>query len=207
MEVSQKVLCLLFLVSVGAGVLLGMVYDVLRLTRMLVGLQQPSQVSLISPAHVSKKAVWQRRCGHVLLFLEDLLFGVLCGVVGILILYFVNDGQVRFLTPVGMFCGFFVYTVTIGKIIRGLSDAIVAFLRKVVRCILKWLYHLIMTPLRWIYRGLDHLILSKARKCIEQRKQQKRVKQTQKLNQIFIQQAENCFGLFDEATGAEIPQK
>ena len=193
MEVSQKLLCLLLLVSVAFGVLLGLCYDVFRIIRILLGWHQG--LSAYTP---EKRHRWHHWAGQILLFVQDLLFGVLSGVVLILILYFVNDGQVRFLAPLGLACGFFAYTFTLGKLICAVSEVIARFIRKLVKWLVSAVYKMVSLPVKWLFRLLDHVMLSRIRRAMCKRKEAKQILYTQQQIEQLQGQATKCFGMFDD---------
>ena len=139
MEISQKLLCLLFLVATASGFGLGVVYDLFTITRMLVGCPQ-GQIP-----HASAKK-W--RVCHLLLFVEDMIFALLWGCTTILIGYLLNHGQVRWMVPVGMGCGFFVYMVTLGRLVRHVATWVVNLVHRILNILWRW----IATPVRWFYR-------------------------------------------------------
>ena len=194
MEVSQKLLCLLFLVSVALGVVLGLCYDALKIIRILLGWHHglPAQTS-------TKRHRWHDLTGKIFLFVQDLLFGVLCGIVLILILYFVNDGQVRFLAPLGLACGFFAYTFTLGKLICAVSEVIATFIRKIVKCLITAVYKMVSLPVKWLYQLLDHVLLRRIRKSLQQRKEKKQILYTKQQIEQLQKHATKCFGMFDDA--------
>ena len=108
MEISQSLLGLMYVWAVVAGAVLGASYDVLRLSRAMLGL----------PGRRLMDGRWRRVGGHVLLFVQDVVFGLLGGLMLVLLLYYTNDGQFRGLAVVGMLSGFFVYYYTLGGLVR-----------------------------------------------------------------------------------------
>ena len=77
MEISQALLGLMYVWAVLAGAVWGVVYDLLRLFRVAVG------VSADTRKGRRWTCVWQ----SVLLFCEDVLFGLAGGILLILLLY------------------------------------------------------------------------------------------------------------------------
>lgn len=108
MEISQSLLGLMYVWAVAVGVVLGASYDVLRLSRVMLGL----------PGRRLVTGRWRRVGVHALLFVQDVLFGLLGGLMLVLLLYYTNDGQFRGLAVVGMLSGFFVYYYTLGGLVR-----------------------------------------------------------------------------------------
>ena len=131
----------------GAG--LGGVWDVFRITRVFLGIHYPSRsvtrwyetplpllhrpVSRPHPA--SKRLLPPHLLRGAVIFVEDALFGVLCGCTMTLLIYFTNDGIFRAMAPLGMLSGFLIYYHTLGRVILSLSQ-IVVFLLRAARCYL-----------------------------------------------------------------------
>lgn len=82
----------LWLVSITAGICMAFVYDILRLFRRLV------------------------RHGRFAVDVEDLLYWVVCFFASFAILYYGNNGVIRFVAVLGAALGMLLYSVTIGKI-------------------------------------------------------------------------------------------
>lgn len=118
MEISQRLLGLLFTLSVLTGCGLGCVSELLGLLRALSGADRPPRRLRSSrPAARFVRAVL-RGAKKAALFLADVSFGLLCGVALILLLYYVNDGGFRLIAVVGMAAGCFVWRHTLGRLTR-----------------------------------------------------------------------------------------
>jgi hypothetical protein len=83
------------------------------------------------------------------LFFLDVLFGLLCVCVLILLLYYTNDGQFRLLAVAGMGCGFFAWYHTLGRLLGRVTDGAVRGLYFVA----KQLIRLLLWPLRMLGRA------------------------------------------------------
>lgn len=90
-----------WLVSIAAGAFLAFVYDVLRLFRRLV------------------------RHGRFAVDLEDILYWTACFGLSFTLLYYGNNGVIRFAAVFGAAVGMFVYTVTVGRFFVGVSYLII----------------------------------------------------------------------------------
>lgn len=130
MEISQVSLGLLFVLAVATGAGMGALWSLIRFLRSLCGATDEAQAG----AHII------RLLRYILLTIADVLFGVLCGVMLILLLYYANDGQPRLLAVLGCGCGFFVWYHTLGKLIGKLTDT----LSRALHTVLRWLF----SPLR-----------------------------------------------------------
>lgn len=82
----------LWLISIAAGVCMAFVYDLLRLFRRLV------------------------RHGRLAVDLEDLLYWTVCFFASFTILYYANNGVIRFVAVLGAALGMLLYSVTMGRI-------------------------------------------------------------------------------------------
>lgn len=82
----------LWLVSIEAGICMAFAYDILRLFRRLV------------------------RHGRLAVDVEDLLYWVICFFASFTILYYGNNGVIRFVAVLGAALGMLFYSVTIGRI-------------------------------------------------------------------------------------------
>lgn len=82
----------LWLVSIAAGACMAFAYDFLRLFRRLV------------------------RHGRFAVDLEDLIYWIICFFASFTILYYGNNGVIRFVAVLGAALGMLFYSVTIGKI-------------------------------------------------------------------------------------------
>ena len=196
MEISQKLLCLLCLVSAGAGVIMGLFYDVLYMTRVMCGLHIKKQCVSTCPEcdqHTDVSCATRKKSvrlhsafSSVVLFVEDVIFFLVCGVCVVLILYFVNDGQFRFFVPLGLASGFFVYKMTVGRLVRALLEVLVGVVHKALGFLIACLY-----------RVLDFVLLRRVRKAWQTHREKKLlVKTKEQINQL-LRETGNCFGLFD----------
>ncbi|MBE6557885.1 MAG: hypothetical protein E7661_02590 [Ruminococcaceae bacterium] len=143
LEISQKLLCFLFLASFASGIAMGGVYDLLSLSRLVLGFSSDQKHPRTLAG--SRKKIFTA-LGRCLLFAEDLCFVLLCGICLLLLLYFINDGVFRFWAPMGLCCGFFVYRVTLGRLIISISERLV----KLIHRLLKGLLSCLLLPIRWI---------------------------------------------------------
>ena len=97
---------------------------------------------------------------RVLLFFTDLIFALVSALALILLLYYTNDGQFRAPAVIGMACGFFVYTVTLGRLILRVGGALVRFACRLVRVVVHAVWtvlcfvviRLVFKPVCWILR-------------------------------------------------------
>lgn len=174
LTVSQRLLGLMFVYAAIAGFFLGAVYDLLRISRLLCGMDG------------AKKAMWPQR---ILLFAEDFLFAVVASLTLILLLYYTNDGQLRVLAAVGMGSGFFVYYHTVGRLVMRVSAFIVRALRRLIRLTVK----LILWPFRQLGRLIGLLAVALWRVTGGKAMEKRREKQTEAAVKQLIERASHGF--------------
>ena len=123
------------------GIGLGLVWDVIRITRVLLGVNYPSRgvgrLYACSLPLLGKKVsrpsatemLWQRILRGAAILTEDFFFGILWGIVMTLLIYFTNDGIPRAMAPVGMLSGFLLYYHTVGRLVLLTMEGIIFVLR------------------------------------------------------------------------------
>lgn len=139
MEISPIRLFFLLISSFFLGLGVGVLYDIHRMLRVLLGVRytknRPTKFFL-QPLPIVKRPLREIRCGKVkntfltiVIFCQD-VFLCCASAVGIVILnYAFNDGRFRFYTVVALLIGFLLYYFTLGKLVIFLSEWIVFFLR------------------------------------------------------------------------------
>jgi len=121
----------MFSISVATGGFLGFVYDVFRFARVLFSTDRPKMGS--------KRGRVIRSVSALVIFFEDLVFSLICGVALLLLTYYTNDGQLRGLALLGVAAGGFVYFNTIGKLTLRLFPWLARETRKITVAVLKLL--------------------------------------------------------------------
>ena len=129
MEISQLALLRLYLLAVLLGAALGVLYDILRISRVFFGVRYSRRAfrhlyeKKLPYIKISGERKESRFLG-TLIFFEDLFFGIFCGVSTILLFYAANDGKFRFLALVCILGGFFLYRGTVGRPVMLTSELI-----------------------------------------------------------------------------------
>lgn len=135
MEVSQKLLGLMFTLSVTTGAGLGLILNLIGLIRALTGAKKTDPRPVQTAGKRALAAWYARRAlrgiPDVLTFLIDVLFGILCGCALVLLLYYTNDGGFRLLAVIGMAAGVFAWHYTLGRPLTKLTDSAAARLRRI----------------------------------------------------------------------------
>lgn len=101
MELSQSALAMLLVGGFPAGVALNLVY-------VLIDIE-------------SLQHTWMYK---LLVNVKDFIFILVAGLVAVLTVYYVNNGEFRYMVLVGMLCGFLLSHVTLGKLALLVKNAI-----------------------------------------------------------------------------------
>lgn len=163
------------------GLAFAAVYDVLRITRVLMGETYGSRAAgrlaalPMPPAARTHGGRFGRRLRDLLVNLEDLLYFLCVGVTVAVYLSAANHGRVRWLAFAGIALGFLFWRLTAGRMIIACSAAIAALLRFAVGWILwcicrpfVWLGRLIAGRLRalWLWLYLPAYTRRTTRQCL-----------------------------------------
>ena len=182
MEISQLSFVLLAVYSLCFGVVLGVIYDIMRVQRVLLGAEYRGNKSKVDYRNIKlpiiKKKAYSEKFDrffksflNIYIAVGDVLFVTACGAAVVLVAYAYNSGRVRVIIYLGLLFGFLAYYFTVGKIVMRLSQ-LIAF---VVRSILVYCYEIISAPIRF---GVEKI---KKRSCNvdikRRRKYDKREKQ------------------------------
>jgi hypothetical protein len=182
MAISQLALARMYLLAIFLGVGLGAVYDVLRITRIFLGLHYRPQSAMRwqavrLPYLPFKKAKGERRILGAVVFVEDFLFCMLAGIGLILLLYAANSGRFRMLTVLCAGMGFAAYRATLGSLVMQMSEAIAFFVATAVRYVLFFL----TLPLRWLWRVAARAVACVALRFLYAERRRKRYRYTKRM--------------------------
>ena len=199
MEISPYFLSLLVLYSFLFGGVVGVLNDLHRLTRILLGVRYSQK--RFERLYQARLPLVGRSVGEigtggfrrialpVLLFLQDvLLFSFAAVGVAVLNFYF-NHGQFRIYTVVAVLLGFLLYYFTVGKLVMLFSEGIVCLLRMALTIFL----FLVTRPFVYLWRGIcavSEKIVRKIREAIANRR--KKVYNIRVSRQL-LKEAENGF--------------
>ena len=156
MEYSPKLLMSLTAEALILGVVLGLLYSLLRFSRVLLGECVPErQVRLPRFLASEQKSVKSDRkvsrgLTCLLRFFEDALFCCSAAVGIILLAYVGNNGRIRWFILLGTAVGFACYTLTFGKLFSFASELLAA----VVRFLFRYVVFVLLYPLRTVGKGI-----------------------------------------------------
>ena len=136
---------ILFLTSVQIGVLMGVLFDLIRIFRKL--LKHP----------------------NFLVQIEDMLYWVVCGFMGFYMLYVCNYAEIRPYIFIGIILGavfyFLTFSIIFMKIATLMINYIKALVKKIIKCIisplkalLKALMRCIRVPIQYISKKWHHFM-------------------------------------------------
>ena len=165
-DLSQQLLWELLLHALIAGAMMGVIYDVIRFGKMLLGVEYGAYREQID---ITLKNIMTT----AITFFADVIFWLLFAVCAISLTYTISGGVFRGLVYVGMLLGLLVYYFTLGKLVLKISTKIVAALKKTVRALIK----IILVPLRaifCIFVKLYRLTIGKIIGTIKERKEKRR---------------------------------
>ena len=138
---------LLFITSIEIGIIMGMIFDLIRVTRKIV------------------------KAPNFLVQVEDLLYWIVCGLIGFYILYVTNYAEIRPFIFVGMILGAVFYFATFSIIFMKAATAVINY----VKALLKRLWQLFLIPVRWCVKTIKRPI-NYAKKQIALEKEKQRTK-------------------------------
>ena len=180
MEISQFSFILLATYSFFFGVALGVVYDIIRIQRVLLGAKCGGGKTKIDYREIElpiiKKKAYSVRLDKafskvlgVYIALGDVAFATTCGVAVVLVAYAYNSGRVRAIIYLGLLLGFLVYYFTIGRLVMKLSR-LVSFL---IRSAVVYAYEMIVYPIKLTVEMLKNRAYIKKRRTYDKREKQK----------------------------------
>ena len=179
MYVSMSEHSLMLLYSVLLGLFLGAAYDIVRLTRIAVGVKYGAmdrtkydfgKYALIGSffySKVKKKVTQKDSFLSLFIFLGDVLFCLFCSVSVAIFIYYFNSGEFRAFVLVGAFVGFLIYYFSFGKIVIYLSEKIIFTIKLLLLYVVFFLlfpfYYLFLKTKRifWIIIQKNILIIKK----------------------------------------------
>lgn len=152
MEIYIREQLLGALYSLAVGVFLAMLYDVVRVSRMMLGLRpggvETPRRSLPLVGDVIKDRARGRIFSGVCVFVGDILYFMAATAVYVVFVFHAGDGDNRWFFSLGALSGFFVYFFTVGRLVMRFCGVI-----RFVLCAL-WAYavFVLLFPFRMALR-------------------------------------------------------
>ena len=136
MEISMTALAYELLYSLILGFLLGVAYEIIRISRVALGIYQNNKKIEISELRIIGKYLKRYKLASInekkhsfLLAIGDILFFLFCSCVIAVFVYYFNDGQLRGFVLFGAVTGFLLYFNTLGRLLKFLSEKIVFIIK------------------------------------------------------------------------------
>ncbi len=179
MTVSQTQLALLYLYSILMGAAMGLLYDGFRISRIFLGEHFSGLANRFEKVNLPligmpKKPRGRNKLREIFLFVGDFLFCMIASVALILLFYQMNHGKIRFMTFVFSGAGFYLYRLTLGKLVMACSETVAFVLQTAVR----YACFFVCFPFKWFAGKTVALIKSIVKKQTEKHKRRIRVRYT-----------------------------
>lgn len=126
-----------FFTTVYAGFIIGFFYDCCRMVRKMI------------------------RAGVVITGILDLLFWSLMGMLSFLVIFYVNDGDVRLYTIAGFIIGWILYVLTLSPFVMKSLNWIYTTLARAIN----WLLSILLWPFRMLRKAI-YFLLRKLKKIL-----------------------------------------
>ena len=153
MEVSLIQQLTVTLYSVLAGGVFGLLYDVLRISRIFLGINYVNKFTekikdiklpLIENPMIRTTKKRKEKFKKIAVGIGDILYFLIITPIAVVFTYHVNNGSIRWYLVFGMAAGFALYYFTLGKIIISVSEYIVFF----IKTVFSYLSYLILRPIK-----------------------------------------------------------
>lgn len=195
MGLPKDDLPVLFLYSLAVGALLGVLWDIFRIIRLIVCKERSADDSFpirlpSNEREVIKALSFKHRqkiIPVILIFISDLLFCLFASATVILLLFHLNGGQIRGFVLFGAALGAVTYYFTVGKLTFAFSDRMIRGAKRLIRFILS----VTVIPVFVLLNGLVRSALRKLGLRIRKR-------QTLRYVSTRIKDAERGFGLLNK---------
>jgi len=119
-----------FLTTVYAGFIIGFFYDCCRVIRIMI------------------------KAGVFVTALLDLLFWIIIGTLSFLVVFYVNDGNVRFFTIMGFVIGWVLYFLYMSRFVM----KALLWLYEILAKAISWLTDIMLWPIRRLWAGALRLL-------------------------------------------------
>jgi len=149
--------------SIPVGAICGVLYDVIRLLRLLFG------VDVRSPFR--KKGI-RRWFSYGFVVLGDLFFFAVAAVLMCVFFFLTGDGRARWYGLVGAGFGFFCYYHTFGRLLMAVAERIASFCRRLSRRIL---HAFLQTPLVLTLRARYTIYMEKKKTARAEKRRRRQI--------------------------------
>jgi len=95
----------------------------------------------------------------LIVFINDILFWIIHGLIAFYILFLVNYGELRFYLILALLCGFSAYQALLKKFYLKVLESVIHFTKATVRFMRNLFITLIYTPIKWLVLFLLGVLL------------------------------------------------
>ena len=148
MEISPARIILMILWSMAFGGFCGVCNDVNRFVRALLCWENSSKLSCIKKIDAVKKYTFL-----AIAIVQDIFLFLLLGAGVSVLNYYFNNGELRIYTVISVSVGFFVYYLTLGRLVRWCLNGIAGGVKAVIFAI----FRLVWTPFAIICSFFDKM--------------------------------------------------
>ena len=166
MQVYPIALFRLLMSSLVAGIALGVLYDVLRIGRVLIGMNHytaAATVSAFCPKFCKRREKKSRSrivtiFFNILLVMQDILFCLTLGAVAAVLLFYHNNGEFRGFVIIAILAGLVAYLMTVGKLVIRASEYVVFAVKTAILYVVYYV--------TWPFIALFRFLLDRARRVV-----------------------------------------
>jgi hypothetical protein len=169
------------------GVALGVLYDVLRIGRVLIGMNHYTSAATV-PAFCPKFCKRREKKSrtrfvtillNILLGVQDILFCLTMGAAAAVLLFYHNNGEFRGFVIIAILAGLAVYLMTVGKLVINASEYVVFAVKTAILYIVYYM--------TWPFIALFRLLLNQARRIVARIQSRREKKQIARYHAKHIQ--------------------
>lgn len=197
MGIDPALLFRLLVASLLAGAAMGVLYDVIRIGRVMLGMSQYTAAAdaplfcpkFLKPREKSPHRRLSRLVKGGLLIAQDFLFCLTAGVVIALLLFSHNNGEFRGFVPIGVAVGFAAYYFTVGRLVIRASEYVVFAIKTLFLYAVYYLTLPFISLGRFVIKHIGNAI----RKARAKKRERKIARFTGTAYKSLLQAAENGF--------------
>ena len=161
----------LLLSSLASGVVLGVLYDVIRISRVLLGVNH--YVTAIEKKNACPKLCQRQRkqkrprlvaaLFQIVLAVQDILYCLTIGAVAAVLMFYHNNGVFRSFVIVGILLGIVAYLLTVGKLVIRASEYVVFSIKRVTLYVVYYTSWPFVALFRVTYRAIAGILARQKR--------------------------------------------
>ena len=125
---------ILFLRSLEIGILMGILFDLVRIFRKLI--KHP----------------------NFLVQMEDMLYWIVCGFIGFYMLYVCNYADIRPFVFIGIILGAIFYFMTFSVVFMKIATTVIPYIKEMIRKLIKAIKKYILNPIKFMLKKLMRLL-------------------------------------------------